>query len=55
MVFTKGISDNGVITPKGSCTTCGCSTCSSTASKRASASSGQSTSQTKNGFCGSKG
>lgn len=55
MVFVKNIFNNNGITPKASCTTCGCSSCSTKASKKTSASSGQSASQTKNGFCGSKG
>lgn len=53
MIFLKDNSCN-IIIPKSSCSPqdCGCSGCSSNASKKASSSSGQSVSQSKNGFCG---
>lgn len=54
MIFLKDISSNTII-PKGSCSSkdCGCSGCSTSASKKANTTSGESVSQTKNGFCGS--
>lgn len=53
MIFIKDSSSN-IIVPKSSCSPqdCGCSGCSTKASKTASSSSGNSTSQSKNGFCG---
>ena len=53
MIFIKEGSSN-IIVPKASCSSndCGCSGCSTNASKSAKSSSGASTSQSKNGFCG---
>lgn len=55
MNFIKESFSNSIM-PKASCSPkdCGCSGCSSNASKKASSSSGASVSQQKNGFCGSK-
>lgn len=53
MTFFKETFSN-IIIPKANCSPkdCGCSGCSSQASKTTSSSSGESTSQSKNGFCG---
>ena len=53
MIFIKEGSSN-IIVPTANCSPkdCGCSGCSTKASKSANATSGQSVSQSKNGFCG---
>ena len=54
MIFLEDNSSSSIIVPTGSCSPqdCGCSGCSSNASKSARSTSGASMSQSKNGFCG---